>query len=49
MSKTTDDKYDGFCSKINGKPVDAIGHIKFSFDFDIWSEFYVEKVFGFIV
>ena len=50
MSKTTDDKYDGFCSKINNKPVDAIGHIKFSFDFDIFkSEFYVEKVFGLIV
>ena len=47
MSKTTDDKYDGFCSKINNKPVDAI---KFSFDFYIFkSEFYVEKVFGLIV
>ena len=50
MSKTTDDKYDGFCSKINDKPVDAIGHIKFSFDFDIFkSEFHLEKVFGLIV
>ena len=50
MSKTTDDKYDGFCSKINDKPVDAIGHIKFSFDFDIFkSEFHIEKVFGLIV
>ena len=47
MSKTTDDKT---CSKINDKPVDAIGHIKSSFDFDIFtSEFYVEKVFGLIV
>ena len=50
MSETSDDKYDGFCSKINDKPVDAIGHIKFSFDVDIFkSEFYVEKVFGLIV
>ena len=50
MSETSDDKYDGFCSKINDKPVDAIGHIKFGFDFDIFkSEFYIEKVFGLIV
>jgi hypothetical protein len=29
---------------------DAIGHIKFSFDFDIFkSEFHLEKVFGLIV
>ena len=50
MSGTSAVKYDGFCSKINDKPVDAIGHIKSSFDFDIFtSEFYVEKVFGLIV
>ena len=50
MSETSAVKYDGFCSKINDKPVDAIGHIKFSFDVDIFkSEFHFEKVFGLIV
>ena len=47
MSETTVEKYDGFCSQINDKPVDAIGHMIFTFDFDHFkSPFQVEKVFG---
>ena len=43
-------EYDGFCSKINDKPVDAIGHMIFQCDFDHFkSPFYIEKVFGLIV
>ena len=43
-------EYDGFCSKINDKPVDAIGHMVFGCDFDHFkSPFYIEKVFGLIV
>ena len=40
-------EYDGFCSKINDKPVDAIGHMVFNCDLDHFkSPFYIEKVFG---
>ena len=43
-------EYDGFCSKINGKPVDAIAHMVFGCDFDHFkSPFYIEKVFGLMV
>ena len=43
-------EYDGFCSKINDKPVDAIGHMVFGCDFDHFkSPFYIEKVFGLMV
>ena len=43
-------EYDGFCSKINDKPVDAIGHMVFDCDLDHFkSPFYIEKVFGLIV
>ena len=43
-------EYDGFCSKINDKPVDAIGHMVFDFDLDHFkSPFCIEKVFGLIV
>ena len=50
MSETSVEKYDGFCSQINEKPVDAIGHMIFRFDFDHFeSPFLVEKVFGLTV
>ena len=50
MSETSVEKYDGFCSQINDKPVDAIGHMAFPFDFDHFeSPFQVEKVFGLMV
>ena len=43
-------EYDGFCSKIDDKPVDAIGHMVFDCDLDHFkSPFYIEKVFGLIV
>ena len=50
MSETPVRKYDGFCSQINDKPVDAIGHMVLCFDFDLFeSPFQIEKVFGFII
>ena len=50
MSETSVEKYDGFCSQINDKPVDAIGHMIFRFDFDHFeTPFLVEKVFGLTV
>ena len=50
MSETPVEKYDGFCSQINDKPVDAIAHMVFGFDFDHFeSPFQVEKVFGLMV
>ena len=51
MSETSAVKYDGFCSKINDKPVDAIGHMFINFDFDHFKEplFHIEKVFGLMV
>ena len=50
MSETPVEKYDGFCSQINDKPVDAIGLMIFPFDFDHYeSPFQVEKVFGLMV
>ena len=43
-------EYDGFCSKINEKPVDAIAHMVFGCDFDHFkSPFKIEKVFGLMV
>ena len=50
MSETSVETYDGFCSQINDKPVDAIAHMFFRFDFDHFeSPFQVEKVFGLMV
>ena len=50
MSGTKVVKYDGFCSKINDKPVDAIGHMFINFDFDHFKPpFNFEKVFGLMV
>ena len=50
MSETSVEKYSGFCSQINDKPVDAIGHMVVCFDFDHFeSPFQVEKVFGLMV
>ena len=50
MSETPVEKYDGFCSQINDKPVDAIGHMVLCFDFDLFeSPFQIEKVFGFMI
>ena len=50
MSETSVEKYDGFCSQINDKPVDVIGHMIFHFAFDHFeSPFQVEKVFGLMV
>ena len=53
MSETSDEagKYDSFCSKINDKPVDAIGHINFHLDLDhLKPPFNIEKAFiGLIV
>jgi len=47
MSETPAEKYDGFCSKINDKTVDAIGHMYFAFDFDHFKP--IEKAFCLIV
>ena len=47
MSQTSAVKYDGFCSKINDKTVDAIGHMYFAFDFDHFKP--IEKAFCLIV
>ena len=50
MSETSVEKYDGFCSQINDKPVDANGHLVVCFDFvHFESPFQVEKVFGLMV
>ena len=50
MSETPVEKYDGFCSQINDKPADAIGHVVFRFDFDYFkSPFQIEKAFGLMV
>jgi hypothetical protein len=50
MSEASAEKYDGFCSQINDKPVDAIGHMVFQFNFDNFvSPFQIEKVFGLMV
>ena len=50
MSQTSAVKYDGFCSKINDKPVDAIGHMFIYFDCDHFKPlFHIEKVFGLMV
>ena len=52
MSETSDEagKYDSFCSKLNDKPVDAIGHINFHLDLDhLKPPFNIEKAFGLIV
>ena len=51
MSVTSAGKYDGFCSKINDKPVDGIGHMIFAFCFDhLKPPFHtIEKVFGLVV
>ena len=51
MSETSAVKYDGFCSKINDKPVDGIGHMIFAFCFDhLKPPFHtIEKVFGLVV
>ena len=50
MSATLDNKYDGFCSKINSKHVNAIRHMVFRVDFDhLKSPFQVEKVFELLV
>ena len=50
MSENFVEKYDGFCSQINDKPVDSIGHMIFRLDFDHFeSPFLVEKVFGLTV
>ena len=50
MSETSVEKCDGFCSQIKDKPVDAIGHMIFTFDFEHFeSPFQVEKVFGLMV
>ena len=50
MSATLDGQYNGFCSKINDKHVDAIGHMVFRVDFDhLKSPFQVEKVFGLLL
>ena len=50
MSEPSVEKYDGFCSQINDRPVDAIGHMVFQFDFDhLVSPFQIEKVFGLMV
>ena len=48
MSVTSAVKYDGFCSKINDKPVDAIGHMFINFD-HFKPPFNFEKVFGLMV
>ena len=50
MSETPVENYNGFCSLINDKPVDAIGHMVLNFDFDhLESPFQLEKVFGLTV
>ena len=50
MSVTSAVKYDGFCSKINDKPVDAIGHMYFALDLDHFKPpFHIEKAFCLIV
>ena len=50
MSETSAEKYDGFCSKINDKPVVAIGHMYITFDFDYFKPpFHIEKAFCLIV
>ena len=50
MSETSAVKYDGFCSKINDKPVVAIGHMYFAFDYDHFKPpFHIEKAFCLIV
>ena len=50
MSKTPAEKYDGFCSKINDKPVDAIGHMYFALDLDHFKPpFLIEKAFCLMV
>jgi hypothetical protein len=43
-------EYNGFCSKINDKPVDAIGYMVFNCDLDHFkSPLYIEKGFGLMV
>ena len=50
MSETPAEKYDGFCSKINDKPVDAIGHMYFALDLDHFKPpFLIEKAFCLMV
>ena len=54
MSETPAEKYDGFCSKINDKPVDAIGHMYFAlaiddFIYDFKPPFLIEKAFCLMV
>ena len=43
MSETPVKKYDGFCSQINDKPVDAIGHMAFTFDFDHFETLFIRR------
>ena len=49
MLETSDYNYDGFCGKINDKPVDAVEYMIFRFEFDHFKlPFHIEKAFGLI-